>query len=47
MTLKLQTIKTTDIDVQGGGAQDFLKAMYGGDDGVNNFDDSRTKITFA
>jgi hypothetical protein len=21
--------------------------MYGGDDGVNNFDDSRTKITFA
>jgi len=32
MTIKLKTLKTADLDVQGDGAQEFLKTMYGGDD---------------
>jgi len=28
MTVKLQTMKTSDLDMQGNAAQDFLKQMY-------------------
>jgi len=46
MTVKLKTMKTSDLDIQGDAAQDFLKSMYGGDEeGESGFDDSRTKIT--
>ena len=46
MTVKLKTMKTSDLDMQGNAAQEFLSTMYGDDDqGNSNFDDTRTKIT--
>ena len=45
MTVKLQTMKTSDLDMQGNAAQDFLKQMYDNEDGDSSFDESRTKIT--
>jgi len=45
MTVKLKTMKTSDLDMQGNAAQDFLKAMYSGEEGNKNFDSTRTKIT--
>jgi len=46
MTVNVKTMKTADLDVQDGAAQDFLKSMYGADEsGDNQFDDTRTKIT--
>ena len=46
MTVKLKTLKTADLDMQGGSAQEFLKTMYGdNEDGESNFDNTRTKIT--
>lgn len=45
MTVRLKTQKTSELDMQGEGAQDFLKMMYGGEEGSQNFDESRTKIT--
>jgi hypothetical protein len=38
-------MKTADLDMQGGDAQDFLNKMYGGEQGMSESDDSRTKIT--
>jgi len=32
MTVKLKTMKTTDLDLQGGAAQNFLADMYGNDE---------------
>lgn len=45
MTVKLKTMKTTDLDLQGGAAQNFLEEMYGNDDEDGDVDESRTKIT--
>jgi hypothetical protein len=46
MTVNVKTMKTADLDVQDGAAQDFLKSMYGADEsGGSQFDDTRTKIT--
>ena len=46
MTVQLNTMKTTDLDMQGTSAQDFLQTMYGdGQDENDYFDDTRTKIT--
>ena len=46
MTVQLNTMKTTDLDMQGTSAQDFLQTMYGdGQDQNDNFDDTKTKIT--
>jgi hypothetical protein len=46
MTIKLKTLKTADLDVQGDSAQNFLQQMYGGDDSKSNsFDEGKTKIT--
>jgi hypothetical protein len=39
-------MKTSDLDMQGGDAQDFLNKMYGGATGEDaGSDESRTKIT--
>jgi hypothetical protein len=45
MTVKLKTMKTTDLDLQGGAAQNFLSEMYGNDEEDDDVDESRTKIT--
>lgn len=45
MTVRIQTMKTSDLDMQGSAAQDFLKQMYDNDNGSSSFDESKTKIT--
>jgi len=45
MTVKLQTMNTQDLDIQSTDANNFLQAMYGGDEGNNAVDDSKTVIT--
>lgn len=45
MTVALKTMKTGDIDMQGGAAQSLLDNMYKSDDGAVGMDDSRIKIT--
>jgi len=45
MTVQIKTMKTSDLDMQGGDAQDFLNKMYGGDAGDGATDDSKCKIT--
>jgi len=45
MTVSLKTQKTSEIDLHGNSAQDFLKEMYGQEDGGSTFDEGRTKIT--
>lgn len=46
MTVKLKTMKTSELDMQGDSAQDFMRTMYGGEDGDSGrFDEGRTKIT--
>lgn len=45
MTVKLKTMKTSDLDMQGNAAQDFLKQMYGEESSGNGIDGTRTKIT--
>lgn len=44
MTVKLKTMKTGDVDIQGGAAQTFLQEMYG-EESSGSVDGSRTKIT--
>lgn len=44
MTVKLKTVKTTDLDMSSGAAQDFLSSFDANDDD-NDVEDSRTKIT--
>jgi len=44
MTIKLKTMKTTDLDIGDSVAQDFLSSMYG-DTGTASSDSTRTKIT--
>jgi len=43
MTVKIKTVKTSDLDLNSSAAQDFLNDMGGDDD--NDIEDSRTKIT--
>lgn len=45
MTVKLKTMKTTDLDMQSGAAQSFLSEMYGNAEEDDDVDESRTKIT--
>lgn len=46
MTVKLKTMKTSDLDVQDSSAQNFLKSMYGDDaDQSRGIDATITKIT--
>jgi len=44
MTVKLKTVKTSDLDMSSGAAQEFLNSFDKGDDD-NDVEDSRTKIT--
>jgi hypothetical protein len=44
MTVKLKTVKTSDLDMSSGAAQDFLNSFNTGDED-NDIEDSRTKIT--
>lgn len=44
MTIKLKTMKTTDLDIGDSVAQEFLSSMYGDSDGASS-DTTRTKIT--
>ena len=45
MTIKIQTMKTGDLDIGGEGAEGFLETLdKGGGDG-GSVDDARTKIT--
>lgn len=44
MTVKIKTVKTSDLDLNSSAAQDFLNDM-GGDGDNNDIEDSRTKIT--
>lgn len=44
MTVKLKTVKTSDLDMSSSAAQDFLNSFENEDDG-SDMDDSRTKIT--
>lgn len=44
MTVKLRTMKTADLDMQGNAAQDFLKQMQG-EESTGRLDAARTKIT--
>lgn len=44
MTVKIKTVKTSDLDMNSSAAQDFLNNLNGDDDD-NNIEDSRTKIT--
>ena len=43
MTVKLKTMKTTDLDMEDDVTQDFLQAAYGGEKDAS--DDTRTRIT--
>jgi hypothetical protein len=43
MTVRLKTMKTTDLDMEDDVAQDFLQAVFGGESDAT--DDTRTKIT--
>jgi hypothetical protein len=38
-------MKTSDLDMQGNAAQNFMKQMFESDSGGSNFDESKTKIT--
>jgi len=44
MTVKIKTVKTSDLDMTSSAAQDFLGDL-GNDNDSNNIEDSRTKIT--
>lgn len=44
MTVKLKTVKTSDLDMSSGAAQDFLHSFDNMED-QESMDDSRTKIT--
>lgn len=44
MTVKLKTVKTSDLDLGSGAAQDFLSSFAEKDDG-SDIEDGRTKIT--
>lgn len=44
MTVKLKTVKTSDLDMSSSAAQEFLSS-FAGDDDDNDIEDSRTKIT--
>lgn len=44
MTVKLRTMKTADLDMQGNAAQDFLKQMQG-EESTGRLDAARTPIT--
>ena len=44
MTVKLKTVKTSDLDMSSGAAQEFLNSFDKGDDD-SDIEDSRTKIT--
>lgn len=45
MTLRLKTMKTNDIDIQGNSAQEYLQQTYGNKDGTCNFDFSQSDVT--
>lgn len=45
MTVALKTMKTGDIDMQGGAAQALLADMYQSEDGGVGMDNSQTKVT--
>lgn len=46
MTIKIKTMKTSELDVGDSAAQNYLQEMYGDDDkGGGACDESRTKIT--
>ena len=45
MTIKLKTLRTSDLDVQDDSAQNFLRSLYGDESKNNSFDSTRTKIT--
>lgn len=46
MTVKIKTMKTSDLEIGDNSAQSFLNEMYGEDaGGGSGMDDSRTKIT--
>ena len=45
MTIKLKTMRTTDLDIGDSVAQNFLSAMYGDEASAGQNDDTRTKIT--
>lgn len=44
MTIKLKTVKTSDLDMSSSAAQDYLSSM-GGEEDEQDIDDGRTKIT--
>lgn len=44
MTVKIKTVKTSDLDMSSSTAQEFLNDL-GNDDDNDNIEDSRTKIT--
>jgi hypothetical protein len=44
MTVKIKTVKTSDLDMNSSAAQDFLSDL-GNDDDDESIEDSRTKIT--
>jgi len=45
MTIKIKTMKTSDINIQDDSAQQFLKNHYGDEDGQVSFDDDKTMVT--
>jgi hypothetical protein len=44
MTVKLKTVKTSDLDMSSSAAQDYLSNM-GGEQDDEDIEDGRTKIT--
>ena len=44
MTVKLKTVKTSDLDMSSSAAQDYLSSM-GGEQDDDDIEDGRTKIT--
>ena len=44
MTVKIKTVKTSDLDMNSSAAQDFLSNI-GNDNDDSNIEESRTKIT--
>lgn len=47
MTVALKTMKTGDIDMQGGAAQSLLDNMYKSDDGAVGMDDSKSRLLLS
>ena len=46
MTVQLKTLKTADIDMQGGSEQEFFKTIYSEEpDSVDARSDTRTPVT--